>query len=798
MFTNYLKIAVRQLWKNRFVTGLNLAGLAVGFAIALALLIFVRQELSFDRYHKHADAIYRVGLSVNYDGITQKWANAPNITGPALKAEISDVREQVRFLKYNFGRTAFVNVGGENFAETNFYWADSTLFSVFDVPMVLGDPAAALNRPNTVVISRSIAEKYFGDDYKKALGKVIKVDNEFTLEITGIYQDFPSNTIFDGDIIGSFLSVKWAAARLYWDNASFETYLLLGPGSDPRQVETKMAVALDKAIPKDEQWFSLWLQPLTDIHLYSAGISNGYSSRTGDIRQVRILAILAFAVLLLACFNYINLATAQSGKRFREVGINKILGARKGQIARRMFLETGVLVAVALISGLLLLRLLNPFFESLSGQRLDLTQAFTGPWTLAIPLFWLAITLSAGIYPALFLSSFSPKSILQPLAQGGFGKRLFRQALVVGQFSVCTGLIVSAMIFNRQIRFIGEKNLGFQPKQVIAVTTAAAERTDQITGFVDACKALPAVVSACRAMSYPGISTAGYGMSYPGQDERKVSVAANRVGTGFEKVLGLKFLAGKTLPEKAPDDTTVQVVFNKTAVDFLGWTPEESIGKTPPNLFRYPTTIVGVVEDFHFESMHQPIGAYAFNNGRKLGGQAYVLIKVQPGNINRTMAQLESAFRQNIPGSAFEYSFLDEHFGSLYAGEKRLSSLVFVFTCLAIFISCLGLFGLAAFTAEQRTKEIGIRKVLGASVVGIVGLLSKDFLKLVLVALVLATPLAWYAMNKWLNNFAYRVHMEWWIFALAGAAAVGLAFFTVSYQSVKTALMNPVKSLRSE
>jgi putative ABC transport system permease protein len=398
----------------------------------------------------------------------------------------------------------------------------------------------------------------------------------------------------------------------------------------------------------------------------------------------------------------------------------------------------------------------------------------------------------------LFLSSFSPKKLLVPKAISSHGNRFFRQSLVVGQFAVCVPLIVGALVFQQQLKYISQKKLGFEPEQTVAITTAGAENAEQVNALINACKALPPVAALCRSMSFPGIDPAGYSMSQPGHDDRTTFIGVNRVTEGFEQVLGLDFLAGKTLPSKAENDTTSEVVLNEAAVKFLGWTPEEAIGKTPPNLFQWPTTIVGVVKDFHFESLHQPIGPFAFSNANRLGWRPYLLVKMRTGDLPGTMAQLEAAYKKHLPTAAFEYTFLDEHLAKLYQGEQRLAKVVFVFTLLTIFISCLGLFGLAAFTAERRTKEIGVRKVLGASVAGVVALLAKDFLKPVLVAIALATPLAWWFIAKWLQGFAYRVELSGWYFALAGTLAVAIAFLTVSFQSVKAALANPVESLRNE
>lgn len=797
MIKNYFKIAFRNLWKNRFFTFLNGLGLSIGLAVSLVLMLFVVDELSFDRYHEQAADIYRVGITVDYDDTREKWAQVPNIAGPSFKENISEVIDQVRFLRHNFGRTAFVRVGEKNFAEEDLYWADSSLFNVFDVPLLYGDPQTALNEPNKVILSRSAAEKIFGKE--QPLGKVIKVDNTLDLKISGVYEDFPANSTLDCAMIGSFNTLKWASENLYWSNCSFETFLLMHPTAKKEDIEVAMNVVLDDAVEKNEQWFSFWLQPMLDVHLHSRGIAeSGYSSRLSDISQVRIMTVLALAILLLACFNYINMTTARSRQRFREVGINKTLGASSGQMIARFFVETGILVAAALLFGILMVEMSLPLFESLAGRSLSVLSLLNIKWLAALAGVWALITFGAGLYPALFLSSFSPGHLLQPMQGGVTGNRFFRQSLVVGQFVVCITLIVGALIFNRQLDFISQKKLGFQPDKVVAINTFAAEEYVQIEGLMNAYRNLAEVKTLCRAQGFPGMGVSGYSMTRPGQEEINIGVNSNHVTSGFDEVLELKYLAGKTLPEKSKEDTTVQVVMNEAGVKFLGWTPEEAIGKSPPSLYNVPATIVGVVEDFHHESMHNPITPYVFNNGNNFGWTPFLLVKLHSGELQKTLRQMEIAFSRHLPKSAFEFTFLDDHTERLYNSERYLSRIVLIFTLLAIFISCLGLFGLAAFTAERRTKEIGIRKVLGASVAGIVALLSKDFLKLVLIALVIATPLAYYFMENWLADFAYRIDMHWWIFVLAGALAITIAFLTVGFQSLRAAFANPVDSLRNE
>ncbi|MEO1260969.1 MAG: ABC transporter permease [Bacteroidota bacterium] len=797
MFKNHLRIAFRNLIKNRFFSSLNILGLSVGLAVSLALMLFVKEELSFDRYHEKAADIYRLGIDVEYEDTDEKWASVPNIAGPAFTDEIAEVQSYVRFLRHRFGQSAFLNVDGQNFLEKDFYWVDSTVFSVFDVPLLAGDPATALAGPNKVVLSEETAFKIFGN--LNPMGQTIKLDNNREMLVTGVFAEFPDNSTLDCKIMASFMTQEWASKNLFWSNCSFETYVLLHPTAELKEVEAEMAAVLDRNVKKEEQWFSFWGQPLTDVHLHSQGISSGYSSRIGDVRQVKLLSILALAVLLLACFNYVNMTTARSQQRFREVGINKTLGASTAQMIRRFYVETGVLVGLSLLVGVFLVEVSLPLFESIAGKEMSVFDLLNTKWVWALPAIWLVTTLGAGMYPALFLSSFTPKKLLAPVQTGITSSKFFRKTLVISQFTVCVALIIGALVFNQQLHFIGNKNLGFQAEQVLAITTAGAENAAQINALNNELASLPAVQKVARMQAFPGMEASGYSMVQPGNSDRVVGVSSNWVEPGFEEVLNLNFLAGKTLPAKTKEDTTVQVVMNEAGVAFLGYTPEEAIGKSPPQLYGDRlTTIVGVVEDFHFESLHSPIMPYVFTNGNDMSWNTYSLVRLETNDLKNTMQQLESVFSKHVPTSAFEYTFLDDHLGRLYSGEKKLSKVVLVFTLLTIFISCLGLFGLAAFTAERRTKEIGIRKVLGATVPGLVGILARDFLKPVSVAIFIAVPLSWFGMNAWLEDFAYRIDIAWWIFALAGVAAILVAFFTVSVQSFKAALANPVDSLKTE
>ncbi|RYU97588.1 ABC transporter permease [Emticicia agri] len=799
MIRNYLKIAWRSLLKSKLFTALNLLGLALGLAVSLLLMLYVKDELSFDKYHSKAHNIYRVGVTATFDGKSQNWANAPNVVGPTMKNEIPEVVQQTRILLNDYGQTAFVNSGEKKFAEKKLYWVDGTIFEIFDIKLLQGNPKVALQDPNKVVLSQATAQKYFGKD--NPIGKVLKVGSKYSLEVTGVYEDLPHNFTLDAELMGSFNSVEWASKNLVWSNSSFETYLLLTPNANQQKVDKQMATILEKNIPnKEDRWFSLWLQPLVDIHLNSADIVNSNTTRIGDAKQVKILLILALVVMVIACINYMNLATARSQKRFKEVGINKTIGATNRQLIGRFYTETALTVFLALLLGLSFLILALPFFNQVTDKNLSVAHVFTPEVSFGLLLIFTFVTFISGLYPAFYLSSFAPKNLLQTVITKKTGAGFFRQSLVIVQFGASIILIICTFIFFQQLKFIQNKKLGYNPEQVLAVMTSGAENKEQIDGLINNFKALSNVVETSRVQAYLGFGGSGRSMSKADNPKESFFVRTNRVTGDFARVLDLKFLAGKTLPLiKSEKDTTVQMVVNETTIKLLGYkTPQEAIGKFSDDLFwNRKAEIVGVVRDFHYESFHQPIGSYVFHNN-DTESRPYLLVKVNTSNLAQTMNQLEATFKKSVPSSAFEYLFLDQFLGTLYRAETQTANVVLVFSGLAILIACLGLFGLAAYTAEQRTKEIGIRKVLGASVAGITTLISKDFLKLILISVLIASPIAWYFMSQWLKDFAYQVTIEWWVFAVTGFIAVLVALLTVSSQAIKAALVNPVKSLKTE
>jgi putative ABC transport system permease protein len=797
MLKNHIKIAWRNLLNNGLFSTLNLLGLSVGVAIFLYLFLFTKQELSFDKYYKNAESVYRVGQTATFGEEVSEWASVPNIVGPKMTEEIPEIKAFTRLLYHSFGETAFVNSEQDKYAETKVYWSDAGLFDIFDVPLVYGNPKTALDAPNKIMLSKSTAAKYFGNE--NPVGKPLTVDSDYKVTVAGVYEDFPENSTFDAELIGSFSTIKWASDNLHWSNASYETYFLLEPNVIASKVQSKINAVLDENVEKENQWFRFWLQPLTDIHLYSTHIVYASTTRLGDIQQVNILVALALGILLIACINYMNLATAQSQKRRKEVGISKAVGASQGSLIGRFYVEAFLMVFAAVLIGVAFLFLGMPVLNFIAEKNISFNALFD--WQLAAGITTAVIGLAfiAGSYPALLLSSFSPLSLFGRRDNSAISATWIRKGLVVLQFTASIILIIGTFVFYRQLQFIQTTNLGYNAEQVVSVSVQGAESQKEINSLRDYYQSLSFVSSITEAQAYPGIGASGRTIGQYDEESEGTSIQTNSTTPDVLKTLDIKLLAGTTFTEKtSEEDTTVQLVVNKTTVDFLGMTPEEAIGKTAYNTFGYNrATIVGVTEDFHFENFHQPITAYAFHNN-KSEWRRNLLVRFDGGTLTDNMKTLEAGFQKFVPNSAFEYTFLDDVVAKLYASEKQIGRIVMFFSITAILIACLGLFGLAAYTAEQRTKEIGVRKVLGASVSGLVGLLSADFIKLVLIALVIASPIAWYLLNGWLESYAFHIEMPWWIFGVAGAISVFVAFLTVSYQSIKAATVNPVKSLKTE
>ncbi|MBD2753496.1 ABC transporter permease [Spirosoma validum] len=810
MLRNYLKIAWRNLVLHKAFTAINVIGLAVGLATCLLIVLFVLHELSYDRYHANADRLYRMTIHGQVGG---KEINTAEVSVPAGPALIQDYSGVEAFTRLRQDGTFIVKHDHESFKEEHVVFADSNVFNIFSIPLLKGrgagtNPKTVLTEPNTVVITETIARKYFGE--QDPIGQTLTLGTAGLFRVTGVCQDVPSNTHFHYDIFGSIRSIQ---LRNTWLSSSCFTYVLLRPGYSINNLQAKMPELVKKYIGSEIQElfgislaeftrkgdvFGFHFQPVTSIHLHSD--LEGEIEPNSDIKYVYIFSIIAVFILLVACINFMNLSTAGSAGRAKEVGIRKVLGSVRQQLVGQFLSESILVTFIALLVALGIVVAVLPSFNQLAGKQFGIS-AFTSGWMLpGILLTCLLIGLLAGSYPAFFLSAFKPVSVLKGSVRAGFRSGWLRNTLVTTQFVVSIGMIIGTLVVYQQLHFIQNKKVGFDKDQVLVLHDTYA-----LGPKANAFRAELTKLSQVQAVTQAGYLPAG--ASNSGNDGFQSENGSSPTTTYREKTyyidenylptLGISLAQGRNFSKAFPSDSSA-VLINEAAAKRFGWKNPvgqrlSTLGNGSPES-RHVYTVIGVVKDFHFESMHQRIAPLVMVYG---ADNYQMALRIRTTDIPGLLKTLEQRWKAQTD-NPFAYSFLNERFNTVYQSEQRVGQLFGIFAGLTVLISCLGLFGLAMFTAQQRTKEIGVRKVLGASVASVVALLSKDFLKLVVIAIVIASPLAWYAMNRWLQDFAYKIDLSWWVFALAGFLAIGIALVTVSFQSIKAALTNPVKSLRSE
>ncbi len=800
MFKNYFKTAWRNIVAGKLMTTLNIAGLSVGLCICIILFAAASNELSFDKMYKNAPNIYRVNMQMagNYNG--QTWAELPNAVGPAISKDVPQVKAMTRLIKHDFGSSVSLRADEKNFVEKGLYLADSSVFSIFDFTFTEGNAHGAFEHPHSIVLSEAAKERLFGG--QSALGKPVYVNGRDTLYVSGVYRNLPENSTIDCDMIYNIMD-SWMGKSVSWSNASFETYCLLRPGTSVASVENQATALIDKYVKKEAQYYTKFLlQPLTAIHLYSEGIRPGYTSRLSSISSVKILWFLSVLVLLIACINYMNLATARSQKRSKNVGVNKVLGASQNQMLLLFYAETGVLTLIAVVIGYALSFALLPLFYQFTGTQLQTSDLYTPSLLSGLFVIWLAVTFIAGSYPAISMSRFSPLVLMKKSKEKHAALDLIRKGLIVFQFASSIILIISVIVILQQVKFIRDKDLGYNPKGVVSVSVQAIRHKEQLQSVMNDLQRLPGIEQVAGSQSIPGKGESGRSVHRNLSDNNGMPVKTCHITGDIIGAMQLKLLAGSPLPPSLDaKDTVCYTLINEKVLHYLGFkTAQEAIGK--PIITEMSTggsVIRGVVRDFNFQSLKNEIGGYVYYTMNDAPESIrMVLVRYNTAQLSHLMNQIQGVFKDDLPMAAFDYQFLDSYVQNLYAAEERIANTATVFSLLAIFIACLGLFGLAAFTAEQRTKEIGVRKVLGASIQGITRLLAGDFLKLVVVAILIASPIAWWLMNQWLTGFSYRITIGWWVFVLAGVASIGIALVTVSFQTIKAAMANPVKSLRTE
>ena len=810
MVTNYLKIAFRNIIRNKGYSFINIAGLAIGICCCILILLYVQDELSYDRQYEKANRTYRVFIrGVLAGGAEMNMAITTAPLAHTLLQEYPEVEQVTRFRNFGF---PVVRYQDKVFSEERFFWADSTFFEVFTLKFLRGNPKTALTQPNTVVLTRSTAEKYFGEE--DPIGKSLNTDNRRDYLVTGVVEDVPHNSHLHFDFLGSLASYD-DSRNPFWLSNNYYTYLVLRQGESPEELEGKLDDVVRKyvgpallqiaGINYDQMVeaggsYGFFLQPLTAIHLYS---DLDYEIEpNGDARYVTIFAVIALAILLIACVNFMNLATARSSSRAREVGIRKTVGSSRMQLVRQFLAETIFMSMLAVALAALLVEFVLPLFNALTRKNLDI-HYFDNITTLPVLLgLALLVGLVAGSYPAFFLAAFKPIAVLKasPLGSGASRSSFLRTGLVVSQFAISIVLITGTLVVHKQLQYIQNKKLGFNKEQILVV-----QKTDDIGervhGFVHELRQHASVVNVSNSTHLFGkpFNSNAHLMAGASGEETHILWEMS-VDYDFLDTYEIEMADGRFLSREFLTDSSA-IVINETAVKAFGLT--DPVGKVLVQLGRTQDeaknhTIIGVMKDVHFESLHQrirPMSVKLFRRGM-LG--RYVSVRLTSGNIGNTRALIEETWHKFAGPQAFESVFFDQDFARLYDNEKTTGRVLTVFAALAIFIACLGLLGLASFTAEQRTKEIGIRKVLGASVPNVVFLLSREFAKWVLAASVLAWPVAWYMLNGWLDNFAYRTMLEPANFVLAGLAALVIALLTVSYQTIRVAIANPVKALRCE
>ena len=796
MLRNYLKIAFRNLWKNRLFSALNIVGMGVGIAAVGLMVLYVWHELSYDRFHTNANRIFRVVQYAQWAGGNLQLASTSAPFADALKNDYPEIEKTVRL---NTEGGGVVTYRDKKIEANDIMFTDQSVFDVFTLPFLYGNPATALVQPQRIVLTKSLAEKLFGDP-AKAIGQTVEFSNNFPNTVTGVIADVPTNSHIQFSALRS-LPTNYTNG---WQSFDLYTYVLLNEAADAKALEAKLTGFFPKYLKKEMGngvTYRLELQPLPSIHLHSH--LDYEAGANGNSQTVYIFALVAALILLIAGINYVNLYTVRSMSRLREVGVRKAIGSHRSQLMGQFITESMLMALLASVVGVIFANMALPLFNELADKSLSLTTY--GPWLMlgVVALFALLLGAGSGLYPALFLSGFRTVVALKGQTSSKVGGIGFRKALVVFQFVAAVGLIACSWVIYRQMGYVLHKDLGFNKDQVLTFHLENEAPRKQIQSLKEELRKSP-LIEAVSAASNPignnNIGTKGMIFEQNGvmpastQTVQKFAVDADYVNT-----LQIKLLEGRNFSASSPGDATGAVLVNEALVKKMGWT--SPIGKRVRSYVSMDkaveSQVVGVVKDFHTYSLQHKIEPLVLQIPAP-EDQDNLYIRIRSGKAEEAMAYIKTVYQQFDPAASPGFHFLDENFSRQYKAEQKQGQLLLTFTILAVLIACLGLFGLAALAAEARTKEIGVRKVLGASVVSIVALLSKDFLKLVVIAIVIATPLAWYAMNEWLQSFAYKIDIEWWVFALAGLLAVGIALMTVGFQSVKAALMNPVKSLRSE
>lgn len=807
MFKNYLKTAWRNLTRHKGFTMINLFGLTIGLTGCLVIGLFVWDELQYDKSIPGGENVYRIYEQRTDRGVVTYAACVPPMFATHIQQNYPEVDTTLRILmsldKY------LLEVGENSAYEEKGWFVESSFFKVFPLKLLKGDPNTALAAPNTVVISEEMAKKYFGS--QDPIDKLISIDKD-TFAVKGVLAKLPKRFHMDFNYLMSLPSAGVPQERMNrWTWHQFYTYVKLKPGASIQPLQEKFQAHVKKEIhptlTHEGSSFLPMFQPLRDVHLKSSDFIYDRAVR-GNESYVKALTIIALFVLIIACFNFINLATARSFKRAKEIGVRKVVGADRRQLVFQFIGETILLAVLSVIAATIATSLLVPVLNQFTDKSIAFNPLLNPVLALLILGGGVVIGILAGIYPAFVLSGFQPIKVLKNMKLfGNSGSSPWlRQGLVVLQFALSALLIVSAIIVYKQTSYLNNKDLGFNKEQVIYFQVRQ-DAANKLEAFKSELRQSPNIVSVTSGYGLPGDQFAGDGVIIPGKDGEKRHSTNLFIGDhDYIKTLGLRIIAGRDFSRDMATDVNEAFIINETAVKEFGFgTPEEALGQRIhwdewiPQDTLNPVKkgkVIGVVQDFHYKSLHEKVVASVIQLYPPVTFK--IAAKLKTADLQNTIAYINNVWDKFSPGYPLDYKFMDETYGKMYKSEEKLASLLWIFTIMAIVVGCLGLFGLAAFSAEQRTKEIGIRKVLGASVLNIMGLLSRSFVLMVLLASVIAFPVAWWAMNNWLDDFPYRVSIGWWVFAVAVVAALLVALITVSFQSIKAATTNPVKSLRTE
>lgn len=801
MFRNYLKIALRNIRKNKLYSSINIIGLTIGLVGCLLIGIYVKNELTYDRFHKNKERIARVIMEARSPNSADRIAVTGTRVGPEFKRSFPQVEAYVRTMMYPM---SLAN-GEKSFNEKNVLYADADFFKIFSFSLLRGNASTVLDGAQKIVLTPKAAKRYFGNE--DPIGKVLRMNGgSKDYEVTGIVADAPQNSQIQYDVIVSFASLN-AFKTEKWSEANYVTYLLLNKADQIRELDAAIQPFMKKVskdelqIPESSGYKTFHLEPLQSVHLHS-GIEGGLEAN-GNITYIYVLSIVAVLILLIACVNYTNLATAQSVSRSTEIGVRKVMGAGRGQLLKQFLGESFVITFIGLLLAVLVSIVLLPMFNNVTGKEFTSSVFFNPVFIIVAILLCIVISLIAGAYPAFVLSNTKLVNILKSglrISNSGGG---MRKALITFQFVIAIFLVAATLIVVKQVYYIQNKSLGYDREQVLVMPVDSKTRANY-ESLKAAIKITPGVTSVTGAYEDPTSIGWGDGITTDdGNGKKEISLNATPVDLDYLQTMGMQLAAGRDF---MPGDFAAQdtgnnyqnyrgsYILNETAAKELGWTAAQAIGKIVEK--NAPGPVVGVVKDFHFESLHTKIGPLLIFLDTGLVMQMFV--KIKTANTAATINALSAVWKARVPHRPFDYHFMDDDFNSLYQAENRTAKLFTLFAGLAIALACLGLFALAAFTTIQRTKEIGIRKILGANIGNITMLVAKQFLSLVGIAILIATPLAWWAGNTWIQDFAYRSNLSWWIFVIAGLLAVFIALTTVSYHALRAAMANPVKSLRTE